>query len=88
LIIGGRSDGRIRPMSNALFDVMKLLEEKRIHFFIARNNPNTVDIFATMVEKRIEIYVNEDGTIDFSVFRGSEDVTTGLDALIEILDED
>ena len=48
-------------MSNALFDVMKLPRGKRIHFFIARNNPNTVDIFATMVEKRIEIYVNEDG---------------------------
>jgi hypothetical protein len=78
----------LNTMSNALFDVMKILEEKKIHFFIARNNSNTVDIFATMVEKRIEIYVNEDGTIDFSVFRGSEDVTPGLEALIEILDED
>jgi len=75
-------------MSNALFDVLKFLEEKRIHVFIARNNPHTVDIFATMIEKRIEIYVNEDGTIDFSVFRGSEDVMTGFDALTKILDED
>jgi hypothetical protein len=75
-------------VSNALFEVMKLLEEKRIHFFLARNNPNTVNIFATMLEKRIEVYVNEDGTIDFSVFRGSEDVTTGLDALIQVLDDD
>jgi hypothetical protein len=87
-IIGGARDRRIKPVSNALFAVMKILEEKRIHFSIARNNPTTVDIFATLLEKRIEIYVNEDGTIDFSVFHGSEDVTTGLDALIKILDED
>jgi hypothetical protein len=71
-----------------LFDVLKMLEQRRIHFFIARGSHDSITVFATTVGKRIEVFVNEDGEVDFSVFRGNEDVVSGQEALTAEHDSD
>ena len=75
-------------MTNPLFDVMRLLEQRRLHFFLSQGSHDSVTIFVTTVGKRIEISVSEDGEIGFSVFRGNEDVVSGREALLTELDAD
>jgi hypothetical protein len=74
-------------MSSKMFEVMKLLESKRIHFAVQRSGPFVV-LTATMVGKRVEISVDEDDLIDVSVFRGDESVEVGMDAVLKALEED
>ena len=75
-------------MSSKLFELMKLLESRQIHFFIRRSSPFGVMLHATMIGKRIEIAVDEDDIVDVCVFRGSEDVEVGMDAVFKALQED
>ena len=75
-------------MTDPLFDVLELLEQRHIHFFLDRGSRNSITVFATTVGKRIEIFVNDDGEVDFSVFRGNEDVVSGREALVAELDSD
>lgn len=42
----------------------------------------------TLVGKRVEIRVDEDDLVDVCVFRGSEDVEVGMDAVMKALEED
>jgi hypothetical protein len=75
-------------MTSNLFQVMKLLEERRIHFFIERPGPLEVLLTATLVGKRVEIGVDENDIINVCVFRGSEDVDVGMDAILKAIEED
>ncbi len=75
-------------MHSTLFDVMKLLEASHVHFYLARESAFNVTISATMVGKRIEITVDEDGTVDVAVFRGNEDVEVGMDAVRKAIADD
>ena len=75
-------------MHTTLFEVMRLLEGSHVHFNIARESAFNVTIFATVVGKRIEITVDEDGTVDVAVFRGNEDVAVGMDAVRKAIEDD
>lgn len=75
-------------MSTMVFEVMKLLENRRISYTIRR--PSSFDIVFTAIQvgKRIEISVDENEIVDVCVFRGSEAVDVGMDAVIRALEED
>ena len=75
-------------MSTIVFDVMKLLEERRISYTIRR--PSSFDLVFTAIQvcKRIEISVDENDVVDVCVFRGSEAVDVGMDAVLKALEED
>lgn len=75
-------------MSTMVFDVMKLLEERRISYTIRR--PSSFDLVFTAIQvgKRIEISVDENDVVDVCVFRGSEAVDVGMDAVLKALEED
>ncbi len=73
-------------MSHTLYQTISLLEKKNIHFFLFRDNTDSISISATLPGKRIEIYINEEGEVDFSVFRGNEEIFMGVDALTAELD--
>ncbi len=75
-------------MSSKLFELMKLLESRQIHFMIRRSSPFALMLHATMIGKRIEISVEEDDSVDVCVFRGDESVEVGMDAVLRALDED
>jgi hypothetical protein len=61
-------------MSATLFGISKKLDDAKIHYYLGRYRPETVDITATFVGKRLEISVFEDGHVEVSEFRGNEDV--------------
>jgi len=57
-----------------VFEILKRLDEAKVHYFIARYRPDTIDITATIVGERIEIAVFEDDHVEISRFFGNEDV--------------
>jgi len=80
---------RMARMSHQIFDIITLLEKRNVHFFTSWDGGSkSVTLFATLVGKRIEIYLDANGSVDFSVFRGNEDVIVSKAALIAELDSD
>jgi hypothetical protein len=73
-------------MSSNLFEVMKLLESKRIHFTIHRSGIFLL-LMASLPGRRIEISVDEDDTVDVTVFSGDESVEVGLDAVAKTIED-
>ncbi|MCW1755039.1 hypothetical protein [Rhizobium acaciae] len=67
-----------------VFEVLKRLDDAKIHYFIGRYRPDTIDITATIVGERVEISVFDDDHIEISRFVGNEDVL-GEEALDDIL---
>ncbi|MDE8762610.1 hypothetical protein PZB21_25915 [Rhizobium sp. CBK13] len=57
-----------------IFKVLKRLDEAKVHYFIGRYRPDTIDITATVVGERVEITVFEDDHVEVSRFVGNEDV--------------
>ena len=74
-------------MSHELFRVVRLLEAHGVHFHLARHREDTIMITATLVGERIEIDVFEDGHIEYSRFRGNEDVESNIPLLERLLIE-
>lgn len=70
-----------------VFEVLKRLDEAKVHYFIGRYRPDTIDITATLVGERVEITVFEDGHVEVSRFVGNEDVLDES-VLNEILQRD
>ncbi|MBY5821594.1 hypothetical protein [Rhizobium leguminosarum] len=67
-----------------VFEVLKRLDDAKIHYFIGRYRPDTIDITATIVGARVEISVFDDDHIEISRFVGNEDVL-GEEVLDDIL---
>ncbi|MGV8939883.1 MAG: hypothetical protein ACOH2J_22425 [Allorhizobium sp.] len=57
-----------------VFEVLKRLDDAKIHYFIGRYRPDTIDITATVVGERIEISVFDDDHVEISRFVGNENV--------------
>ncbi len=75
-------------MTSKIFEVMKLLEARRISFLIERPGPLDLLITATLVGKRVEIGVDENDIVNVCVFHGDESVEVGMDAVLKALEED
>ena len=75
-------------MSTKLFEIMKLLDEKRLTFTIRR--PTSYELVLTVIDvgKRVEISYDENDLVDVSVFRGDESVEVGMDAVLKAIEED
>ncbi|WP_027684150.1 hypothetical protein [Rhizobium leguminosarum] len=67
-----------------VFEVLKRLDDAKVHYFIGRYRPDTIDITATVVGERVEISVFDDDHVEVSRFFGNEDVLDE-DVLDEIL---
>lgn len=68
-------------MSHELYRMIALLEDAKIHFRLDRHRDDSIMITATIVGQRIEIDVFEDGHVEYSLFRGNEDVEDNVPAL-------
>ncbi|GJD40318.1 hypothetical protein [Methylobacterium bullatum] len=71
-------------MSHELYRVIRLLEREGIHYRLDRHRDDSILITATLVGERIEIDVFEDGHVEYSRFRGNEDVEDEI-PILEIL---
>ncbi|PZM15870.1 hypothetical protein [Rhizobium tubonense] len=70
-----------------VFEILKRLDDAKVHYFIGRYRPDTIDITATVVGERVEISVFDDNHVEISRFLGNEDVLDE-DVLHEILKGD
>lgn len=69
-----------------MLDFLALLSEKGIHFYLEQNAPDSLRVTLTLVGVRIEVafFVNE---MQFSVFKGNEDVEVDEKLLHELIKE-
>lgn len=68
-----------------IFDVLKILEEAKISFRLARDRPDTIRVDATLYGLRLEIECFDDNHVEVSTFRGTEDIDGEFDYLLNIL---
>jgi hypothetical protein len=71
-------------MTHPFFKLLRDLDDASIPFTIAHDRKDTVRVNVTFVGERVEIDVFEDGHMEVSRFRGSEDIV-GDAALVEEL---
>ena len=81
-------DGEESVMMSKVFEVMKLLESRRISLQIRRPGPLDLVFTAIQVGKRVEITVDENEIVNVCVFRGDEAVEVGMDEVLKALEED
>lgn len=74
-------------MTHELYRVIRLLERERVHYRLDRHRDDSIMITATLVGERIEIDVFEDGHVEYSRFRGNEDVENEIPLLEALLCE-
>jgi hypothetical protein len=74
-------------MSHPLYDLLRRLEEDHVYFTISRHRDDSIMITATYVGERLEIDVFEDGHMEVSRFKGSEDILGDSDLAYRILDD-
>lgn len=72
-------------MTHPLYQILRLLEEQELWFRVDRHRDDTVMITVTVVGERLEIDVFEDGHVEFSRFKGTEDLESDQDALDELI---
>jgi hypothetical protein len=75
-------------MASKIFEVMKLLEERRISFSIRCPGPLDLVLTAVLIGKRVEIGVDQNDIVNVCVFRGDESLEVGMDAVLKALEED
>ena len=74
-------------MTHPLFDLLRRLEAAKIYFTLARDRDDTITVTLTLVGERVEIDVFEDGHMEVSRFRGSEDIVGGAELVQKLIDE-
>ncbi|NEU11562.1 hypothetical protein G3T14_05400 [Methylobacterium sp. BTF04] len=72
-------------MSHTLYRMIRLLEQEGVHYRLDCHRDDSIMITASLVGERIEIDVFEDGRIEYSRFRGSEDVEDDIPLLESLL---
>ena len=72
-------------MSHPLYDLLLRLEDAKIPFTLSRNRSDSLLVTLTLVGERVEIDVFEDGHIEVSRFKGSEDVIGGAELVEKLI---
>ena len=84
---GQEQFGANGKMSHELYRLIRLLERERVHFRLDRHRDDTIMITATLVGERIEIDVFEDGSVNYSRFRGDESAEVNVSELEALLSD-
>ena len=64
-------------MSHPLYDLLKRLDEARLHYTLSKNREDAVLVEVSIVGERVEVDVFEDGHMEVSCFLGTEDILGG-----------
>lgn len=70
---------------SAIFEVCRMLDAARLHYFLERDRPDTITMTVFFVGERVEIDVFEDDHIEISRFRGNESIEGGMELLRELV---
>lgn len=73
--------------NKSIYNVLRILENKKISFTINRSRPDSIRVDATLYGLRLEIECFDDNHIEVSTFRGSEDIDGGFDFLLQTLNK-
>lgn len=69
-----------------MLEFLDFLEKKNIHYFITRYSPDGLTVTLTLVTIRVEVEFTVEG-IEYSYFRGTEDVLTDEKLLYSLIKE-
>ena len=75
-------------MTSSVFQVARMLNTVRLHYFIERTRPDTIRFSVTFVGERVEIDVFEDDHIEIARFRGDESIEGGMELLRELVNQE
>jgi hypothetical protein len=70
-----------------LFTLLDELDAARVPYVISRHRPDTVMVTITFVGERVEVVVSDDGQMEVSRFRGSEDIEGGVELIRQLIEE-
>lgn len=74
-------------INKSIYDVLRILENKRISFTLNRSRPDSIRVDATLYGLRLEIECFENHQVEVSTFRGNEDIDGGFEFLLKTLNE-
>ena len=74
-------------MSHPLYQLLKKLEDAKIHFTLARYREDSILVTLTLVGERVEIDVLENGVMQVSRFPGSENIVGDAELVEKIISE-
>jgi hypothetical protein len=72
-------------MSHPLYNLLRKLEDAKIHFTLGRHREDTVLVTLALLGERVEVDVFEDGHMEVSRFPGSEDIVGGQELVDELI---
>lgn len=73
--------------TRSIFNILRLLDDRKVSYTLNRSRPDTIRVDMTLYGLRVEIECFEDGHIEVSTFRGSEDIEGGFEYLKNLLQE-
>ena len=74
-------------MSHSLYDLLRKLEEARIHYNLSSHRDDAVLVTVYLVGERIEVDVFSDGHMEVSRFLGTEDVLGGSELIYDMIEK-
>lgn len=72
-------------MAHSLYKLLATLDRERIHYTLGRYRPDSVMVSFTLVGRRVEVDVFEDGQIEYSQFVGDESVSSDAATLNQLI---
>lgn len=73
-------------MSSAVFEVCRILDAERLHYFLERETgTDCIRLTVSFVGERVEIEIFEDDHIEIARFRGDESIEGGMELLQELI---
>ncbi len=76
-----------KSISHPLYKILQDLDAAKIHYRLEKYREDTIMICLTVVGARIEIEVFNNGNIETSIFKGNEDIVSGIEPVNKIIAE-
>ena len=76
-----------KSISHPVYKILQDLDAAKIHYKLERYREDAIMICLTVVGARIEIEVFNDGNIETSIFKGNEDIVSGIEPVNKIIAE-
>jgi hypothetical protein len=74
-------------MNHPLYELLKLLDNNKIHYLLSRHREQTVMVTISFVGERIEVEVFDDGHMEVCRFLGTEDVLGGQELIYDLIEK-